>query len=504
MANAPEVEPILTPEQAEAATRSLRSFHDSAKDCLKYIDVFAEALETKKALLRTETELHGKVEIIKKLESAISVFILGGNKEVSRVKVENAEANKRLELVTREKDRIKAMLNDAQQSLTKKESEHTKLQKEATELKTKSETMAVQLQNEIATNKEAAGRLGAVERQLGIYHSYTANLVQLNTTSLYVTLLLCFARLEAKHLLTSSKSIERIWARVDSLVKEYFSRDIPSGLLEVRKIKSRVKRGADSIPLCQVEAHVHDEWIQQACSFLRLSSGTIRIPPTNSPAAKFVRQAVVLNIIAQTLLHWIFTAAPLRLAQAGLDDMLLEMMKQDEKKEYLLRAMLISESTETSISEKQMQDHSQSFVDTFGTLLMPKPRTEMKKAFKKLLEEADISWRDSRRTYQKVVATLDFHSFPDLWASYAKPRYQREQSAKQSQTSDLDNDDQVAFLAFPAVILKSKEKETMLHRGVCIYDSDVREAEHEWRKVHKMRRFSSTGAPYTGMEPPLL
>jgi hypothetical protein len=210
----------------------------------------------------------------------------------------------------------------------------------------------------------------------------------------------------------------------------------------------------------------------------------------------------MLNVIAVTLVDCIFTAVPVRLARAGLDDILSAMMKQDPKKEAYFRAMLISESTESSLDEKYIQDRLQWFLDTFGTLATLKARVDMEKDLRRLFAEASRSWMDSRRSHQKVVATFDFESFPNSWKSYSEPHYRREQNAKHSQTSEPDDEDVIAFFAFPAFIVRRDAVEDTVHRGVLIYCSHLREAEHEWRKDQKKRRFSRSGAHHTMTNPP--
>jgi DNA repair exonuclease SbcCD ATPase subunit len=182
----------LTVEQADAATDALVRFHNSAEDFLRYRDVYLEAVRNKKALLRKEVELKEKNERIEKLESAISIINSGGSKEVSRAKVEIAEAKKNWQIVTEEKRKTEIAMKEATQSLMKKEKVHAEMRSEVRELKKKVETLAVDFQNEKAAKEDAASRLGAAEIQLGIYTSYTANLVELNITKLYVCLHLPF------------------------------------------------------------------------------------------------------------------------------------------------------------------------------------------------------------------------------------------------------------------------------------------------------------------------
>lgn len=182
----------LTLEQAEAATNALICFENSAEDFFRYRNVYTEAVETKQALLRTKNEVQEKNEVIQKLESAILVFTSGGIKEVNRAKVEIAEAKHQLQKVTEENREIKMVMKDTRQSLTKKEKECAEMQSEVSELREKVETLTMKLQSEMAAKEDATSRLGAAKIQLGVYDSYTANLVELNITKVYIRLLLRF------------------------------------------------------------------------------------------------------------------------------------------------------------------------------------------------------------------------------------------------------------------------------------------------------------------------
>jgi hypothetical protein len=186
MADSSTLGSILTPEQAEAATNALQCCLDSAKDVLKYKDVYFKAVQTKSTLVQTEIKLQEKNEVIEKLESAISVFTTGGYKEVSRARLEIVEARKELEIVTEQKRKVETEMKDARQLLAKKGKECTEMQNENSKLKKVVETLAADLQNVTAANEEVARRLSAANMQLGAYDKYTANLLDLNIAELYV------------------------------------------------------------------------------------------------------------------------------------------------------------------------------------------------------------------------------------------------------------------------------------------------------------------------------
>lgn len=234
------------------------------------------------------------------------------------------------------------------------------------------------------------------------------------------------------------------------------------------------------------------EWIQQACNLLRPPSGSILIPPTNSAAAKHSRQAVVLNIIANILSKWIFTGAPISLAHTGIGDFLSDLMEQDAKKELLLRAMLISGSTEIQSRESCVPELTKRFLEAFGTLLRPTARKELRVDLQNLFENASDCWKEAQRSRQKVIATFNYESYPESWKVYSGLGYQFGQNLKHTRLSDPDDENEVALFVFPAVIARSSNREATIHYGVLVYYSQLSEAENEWRKEQKKRRFSRT------------
>lgn len=210
----------------------------------------------------------------------------------------------------------------------------------------------------------------------------------------------------------------------------------------------------------------------------------------------------MLNVFADILSKYIFTAAPLPLAQAGLDDILSQLMSQDENKERLFRAILVSGSAESPSPDKDIQELAKWILDAFGILLTTNSRTEMKKELKKYLGEAMNCWIEARRSREKVVATMKYESYPDSWKCYSVPSYWHKQNSKHSHVSDAEDDDEVAFIAFPTIIVIGNDKQGTIHHGILIHYSHIRKAEEEWRREQKKRRFPRSGVPQKIIDPP--
>ena len=239
----------------------------------------------------------------------------------------------------------------------------------------------------------------------------------------------------------------------------------------------------------------HENWIQQACGFLHPPSGSILIPPTNSSAAKAARMAVMLNVLALVFVRYIFTATSPLLAQAGLDSILSELVDKDEMKEALCRAILLSASSNYPSQDRELQQLVKRILEAFGTLLSSKSRTEFKSDVKDLITEATNCWTGSRWSLQKLIATLNYESYPGSWKDLPAPSHKHQQNTKNAEASDPEDQEEVTLIAFPAIIaISSGTWETILP-GLLIRYSHLCEAENEWRSEQKKRRFSRSGVP---------
>jgi hypothetical protein len=236
----------------------------------------------------------------------------------------------------------------------------------------------------------------------------------------------------------------------------------------------------------------HENWIQQACVFLHPPSGSILIPPTNSSAAKAARMAVMLNVFALVFVKCIFTATPLHL---GLDNILSELVEQDEMKEALCRAILLSVSSSCPSQDKELQQLVKWILESFGTLLSSKLRTEFKSDVKDLMTEATNCWTKSRLNRRKLIATLNHELYPGPWKDLPVPSHKHQKNTKNAEASDPEDQEEVTLIAFPAIIAMSSGTWEPILPGFLVRYSHLYEAEGEWRSEQKKRRFSRSGVP---------
>jgi hypothetical protein len=202
----------------------------------------------------------------------------------------------------------------------------------------------------------------------------------------------------------------------------------------------------------------------------------------------------MLNVMARLLERYIFTATPPPLAQTGLDDILSELLEQDEKKERLCRAMLMSVSTEQS-QDKLHKVLLEWILEFSGFILPAKSRSGLKSDFRELMKEASNFWTTSRLNRKKIIATLDYESYTGSWKDLPVPSHKNQENKENSEASDPEDQDEVSFIAFPAIVAVTSDEHETIFPGYLIRFSQVRSAEIEWRKDLKKRRFSYAGVP---------
>lgn len=202
----------------------------------------------------------------------------------------------------------------------------------------------------------------------------------------------------------------------------------------------------------------------------------------------------MLNVFALVFVQWIFTATPWPLAQAGLDNILSELNYQDERKEALFRAILLSAPSACPSEDREFQRMVKGWLEPFSALLPAKSRTEYKSDVKNLMTEASSCWVKSRCSRQKIIATLDYDSCPESWKDCPVPSHKHQQNIS-GEASDPEDEDEVTFVAFPAIITMQGVTPKTIHHGFLVRFSHLYGAETEWQSEHKNRRFSLSGVP---------
>jgi len=181
--------------QTDAATEALHRHTQSIKEFLRYQSIYAEGAEAKKTLSLKEVEIRKKNEHIEKLESAIAVYIHGGHKEVTRIKLEKSEIVKeksnldiKLQQALKEKGKAEEQAEKTKCLLDEQNTESAKLRNEVLVLKTGEEALKTNLRKETAAKEEVNDELSKTRIELEKYVAYRANIVNLDLSKLYGTI----------------------------------------------------------------------------------------------------------------------------------------------------------------------------------------------------------------------------------------------------------------------------------------------------------------------------
>lgn len=214
-------DPASQSNPADAAVEALLRLTQSAEEFLKYQSTFTEGAETRKTILLQEELIREKDEKIRTLESAITVFVYGGQKEVSRMKLEKAEIaterdelNAKLEQIMEEKRKAEELAENNKQLLDKQIEETDLLKIEVLGLRVREEALRAELTKEVAEKESVALQLCRQTLEVEKYYSYTTNLTEVDMTKLYgITPKLC----GRSYYLPAVRLALRVWRRFGSV-----------------------------------------------------------------------------------------------------------------------------------------------------------------------------------------------------------------------------------------------------------------------------------------------
>ncbi|OCL07659.1 hypothetical protein AOQ84DRAFT_222662 [Glonium stellatum] len=452
-------------QTTDGAIEALHHFVESANNFLAYQAVYTDGAEAKRMLSLKEVEIKEKNETIQRLETTVAVMNHGANKEVARIRLEKAEMEKSkddleqtLRQVREEKARAEEQVKKAKAQLDRQNEELDKAEEESNSHKARADALDLRLKLDANAKEQTNDQLRAAEAELEKYIVYRSGLVEFDKNQF-------------------RKSMTKIWENTHALVKKYFSMNISPESSED-----------------------HEKWMFMASQFLGRRAGSILIPPSNTPAAKLARKAVMLSIFAMIFERFIFTAVDTPLAIANLDSILFDIANEDEEKEALCRSILLSVSSRHSPPNGGFQHYIKEAIDAFGTLVPSKSRVEFRTEAKNLVTAAADCWSKVRSSRQKPIATLDYETFPNRWEDVALPSQKHQQNTEDAEASDPEDQDEVALIAFPAILVRTNDAWEPACPGFLIRYSHMYGAEDEWRREQKKRRFSRSQVPNSLMQ----
>jgi chromosome segregation ATPase len=157
----------------------------SAQNFLKYQAIIEEGIKAKIELEKKEAEIVRQNQKINELNTAISVWVREGNKEVTRMRVEKAIILKRKEeLDTKLKQALKDN-TEAKQEAEKKNTELNERLETFTQAQKEVEKLKTGLQCETAKAEDLTTKLAAARDELKYYDACISNIVEIDLKKLY-------------------------------------------------------------------------------------------------------------------------------------------------------------------------------------------------------------------------------------------------------------------------------------------------------------------------------
>ena len=188
MESIPEVSTQLAPD---AATEALTRYADSVHEFLKYQHVYAGGAQAQKQMAVAQAENRAKDKRISELESAIAVINRSGNKEVNRMKLENAEIKQemsglgsQLQKEIKERVLIETQLKRTRQLATEQETNSRQSLKDSISLRAENEELKAKVQEERVAIETLSNQLNLSRSRLNTFADYTTYLVDLDLPKL--------------------------------------------------------------------------------------------------------------------------------------------------------------------------------------------------------------------------------------------------------------------------------------------------------------------------------
>lgn len=207
----------------------------------------------------------------------------------------------------------------------------------------------------------------------------------------------------------------------------------------------------------------------------------VPLPPSNTNAAKQMRLAVFMGIIARELANNIFQPFHVSFDEIEIQDMFVELSIKDPKREAFCRAILLAISPEkqNAILEERKKTFLQSVGSYFFDLLPATQYDELRQSLKLVVDRACETWRFfqySKNRYEPDYELLE-------WGDGEWESFPFENSSGTSQDPGFNNDsDEPVLTIFPRLCRVGSEGCKPVNIGTVLSRSQCIEAEREMRK----------------------
>ncbi|GKT66488.1 MEI5 protein [Colletotrichum tofieldiae] len=218
----------------------------------------------------------------------------------------------------------------------------------------------------------------------------------------------------------------------------------------------------------------------------------IPVPSTNSPAAKQMRVAASLAILASSLTTHVFQPTYL-LGDNELATLLNELSSTEFEKEAHLRSALLPlfPHKQMEHAAERAQKATSDLVKCVSSLILPSKRDEFASALLQICQNASRYWTEIQRLADRVepVVSFDIVSEADDWKLIQFPGMDARQGSSsghkegsvQSKPEDMlcSGTENVVSIVWPAFVLFDDEQQEVLNEGFVLENFQVEDARVE-------------------------
>ncbi|MCJ1423319.1 hypothetical protein MMC29_001201 [Sticta canariensis] len=343
--------------RAKQAIKACCGFQDAAKEMLKYSEALGNVEEVLDRHHAMEDATRSNETLIAKLESANQVQIDGYEKRYTMWNEEKCQLERRVREL--ETDQAARMGVSEKQKATHAQAV-AELEKDLEKEKKMVAKLTKELEASNTKTQEANKKIGRYIEQLKDWESNCALLKELD-------------------LKVFGEKVKRLFSRCCKICNTHFLRDLPNEAFQDYARWENLPKALE-VGIC--------------------------FPPTNSPAAKHMRMAAAMHILADRLCNNFFRPCYLPEYSDGGDPMKEILGQQNPQKERIMRSLLLSTYSPKMVDEaikQAIQETTQEICQLLN--LIGGGEESFRKEVKSLFHEAVNVWKEAQYSKKMVEAS---------------------------------------------------------------------------------------------------
>ncbi|GAM40404.1 hypothetical protein TCE0_039f12734 [Talaromyces pinophilus] len=209
-------------------------------------------------------------------------------------------------------------------------------------------------------------------------------------------------------------------------------------------------------------------------------SHQVPLPPSNTNAAKEMRLAVFLGLLARELVELIFQPCYISLNELDIRNVLLEVAMTDSKKESYYRAILLAmgSNKQKTVLEERKKTFLQNVEANLSDLLPEAQYTELRQILEVVVEKACETWKFFQYSRNRYELDFDLLEWGGDWDPFP---FQSSSNLGQEQSPNGDADEPVLAI-FPRICRVGNGEFKPLNFGTVLTRYQCADADRELRK----------------------